>query len=423
MNNPTRAKRRRLQGHQDRSDGQATTTRAATSLKDMFPKLSLKIRTATGLPQDTPVTANHAASPRRPGPLLAQKEIEKDMQALREQVARADKRRLTKHCRLLRNDKAEQEQINNISCEITTKAEEFKEPARIFTTTTTGCDLQMSPSAPRQGELLYHLFPHTVAQPDESSCDTPAASSLENSSGNSHTSTPTSFEQSPFSGAGNELPGEPLADITSLEREAHRTQTEGARLQGERTLEAAMPAAAESLLRKSTSTQDHASQVPSRWKKLRATGQETQSSIPRKGPSPADPEMEMPNLAAENRRVCPREDDDGDDGDDTQGLWEMWTLDEEEGPNARLEEQDDGGRGLQHFLRCVKALARLYWSTVWPMLDPRTLQIEHEGPMPLWKACLLILLTAPAVALGFVVLVQGAKTVMFMAWLLDYAGQ
>lgn len=212
------------------------------------------------------------------------------------------------------------------------------------------------------------------------------------------------------------------------------TLEERAHFRGRRQLmsEAIMPALEDSSLPRSTFTPDQTLIATNQWKLLNIK-QTTQELDLNRAPGPAERQTQM---VEENPWTCPEE----EGNDDIASLLDDWEHFQEDSGGAKLPVEEDRGQwnvfaeweeyrrqnqrestGLQFFLYCLKALAKLYWSTVWPMLDPRTLQVEHEGPMPFWKACLLIVLAAPVVTVGFVFIVQGMKVVRLMAWLLDYA--
>jgi hypothetical protein len=396
------------------------------NLKEVLPEISV-VQTATGLPQEKLTTTNHPARLHHHHSLLTSEEIKQGMRKLRDQVAILNRQQLKELCHRLHQNKAEQQQISLIPRENTDKVDEIKQGVYIPTTTTIGCDHRTSLFASHQEELLEHLLPPVVARVGELSCSPLAISSSKNSSGKSHTGLYTSSAQSPTSVVEGELLVELLADTTSLKQEARTTQPEGGHLQGRRMPEATMPAPEDSLSHKSTFTQDHTLPATDQWK-LSVLKQMAQQLDLNRALSPAGRQTET---VVENHWPCPEE-EEGDD--DIASLLKGWKrqrdscfdakLQLEKEPSKREEHQrqnQDESTGPQQFLWCVKALAHLYWTTVWPMLDPRTLQVEHEGPMPFWKACLLIVLATPAVTLGFVVIVQGMKFVKLIAWLLDYA--
>lgn len=421
-NSPKRAKRKRWKDHQNPSDGQATGTRAVKGLKEVLPSIP-RIQTARGPLQEKPVTTMLPANSYHLQRQLTKKEIKQGMLKLKEGVTKLDKQRLNQPCHPLCQSRTEHEQTSNTLCEITKdKASENKEPAYIPTTIITGCGHQTSPSAARQEELADHLRPPTITRPDELNCGVLAVSSLRNNSDGFHTDRCMSSKQNPISSAGGKLIDEPPADTTCLERGSHKMQLEEGRLQDRRILRVAMLALEDNLLRKSTFIQDQALQAANQCKNPSVASQRRQQLILERELSLVDRQMQMLSLPEEHS-VYPKHEDE----DDTESRLEGRTPNRTDSLSPRLRENDGAewevqgeAAGLQHFLRCLKTLAQLYWSTVWPMLDPRTLRVEHDGPMPFWKACLLIALAAPAVALGFAVAVQGIKFVMLMAWLLNY---
>ncbi|UKZ59962.1 uncharacterized protein TrAtP1_001251 [Trichoderma atroviride] len=420
---PTRAKRRRPKGHFNLNNVQTMVCNAVKSLGEV-----------SGLPQEKSVTTKCPASSPSPHSPLTSEEIKRGMQKLRDQVAV-----LNNQSHRLHHARAEQKPASRNLCEITDKVDEIKEPVCIPITTTTGCDHQTSPSASHQKELyqidqLEHLLSHVVVRPGELNCSSPTIGLSRSNSDRSHTDLSTNSAQSQSSVEGDELLVELLADTTSMKQEAHKMEEERAHLRGRRLLlsEAIMPAPEDSSLPRSTFIQDQISITTNQWK-LSNINQTTQEPNPNKASSPTEHQTQM---VEENPWVHPEEEgsDDiaslSDDWEHLQGTrldpklpleedcgeWKIFT----EWKEYRRQNQRESA-GLQLFLYCLKTLAKLYWSTVWPMLDPRTLQVEHDGPMPLWKACLLIVLAAPMMTVGFVVIVQGMKLVRLMAWLLDYA--
>ncbi|UKZ73603.1 hypothetical protein TrVFT333_001251 [Trichoderma virens FT-333] len=341
-------------------------------------------------------------------------------------VAKLEKQWLEQPWYLQTQPGTEHEQTSNILCEILDKSSEIKGPAYIPTIITTGCNHQTPPSASQLEESigLGHLLQPTGAQQEELNCSVPAVRSSRNNSGSFHSNPAMSSKQNPTSLAEASLVGEPRADTTFLEQESHKMQL-GERLwQGRRSVNAIMMAPEESSLRKSTFIQDQTLQTTNQSKNLSEASQDTQQLVPESETSLADHQMQT-HSPPEKHRVGPEHGGE----DDTESLLpEDQKLDETKALNTRPGEKSDNkldAEGqlteLQHFLRYLKTWAQLYWSTVWPILDPRTLRVPHEGPMPLWKACLLIVLATPAVGLGFVVVVQGMKFAMFVAWLLDYS--
>lgn len=421
---PTRAKRRPPTGRFNLNNVQTMVCNAVKSLGEV-----------SGLPQEKPVTTKCPTSSPSPHSLLTPEEIKRGMQKLRDQVAVLNNQQQKELSHCLHHARAEQKPVSRITDNIN----ETKEAVYIPITTTTGCDHQTSPSASHQKELyqidqLQHLLSHVVARPGELSCSSPTVGSSRSNSDRSHTDLSTSSAQSQSSVEGGELLVELLADTTSMKQEAHKMEEERAYLRGRRLVlsEAILPAPEDSSLPRSTFTQDQISIAMNQWK-LSNIKQTTQELDPNKASSPAEHQTQM---VEENPWVHPEEEgsddiasllDDCEHLQDTcpgprlpleeeYGEWKIFT----EWKEYRRQNQRES-TGLQLFLYCLKALAKLYWSTVWPMLDPRTLQVEHDGPMPFWKACLLIVLAAPMMTVGFVVIVQGVKIVRLMAWLLDYA--
>jgi hypothetical protein len=392
-----------------------------------------------GSPQEKPVTAKRPTSSPSPHSQLTPEEIKQGLQKLRDQVATLNsQRRKELPCRL-HNSKAGQKPISRILCEITDNIDKIKEPVYIPITTTTGCDHQTSPSAFHQKELypietLERLLSHVVIRPGELSYSSPTVGSSRSNSENSHTDLSTSPAQSQSSMEGDEVLVELLADITSMKQEARAMEEERAHLRGGRLLlsETIMPAPENSSLPRSTFTQDQMSIATNQWKLLNIKQMAQELDI-NKAPSPVEQQTQM---VEENPWVYPEE----EGSDDIASHSSDWGHLQDTHLEVKLPTEEDYGEwkivtewkeyhrqnrrestGLQFVLYCLKALAKLYWSTVWPMLDPRTLQVEHDGPMPFWKACLLIVLAAPMITVGFVVIVQGMKLVRLMAWLLDYA--
>lgn len=425
---PTRAKRRPPKGHFNLNNVQTMVCNAVKSLGEV-----------SGLPQEKPVTTKCPTSSPNPHSPLTPEEIKRGMQKLRDQVAVLNNQQQKELSHCLHHARGEQKPVSRILCEITDKIDETKEAVYIPITTTTGCDHQTSPSASHQKELyqidqLQHLLSHVVARPGELSCSSPTVGSSRSNSDRSHTGLSTSSAQSQSSVEGGELLVELLADTTSMKQEAHKMEEERAHLRGRRLVlsEAILPAPEDSSLPRSTFTQDQISIAMNQWK-LSNIKQTTQELDPNKAPSPAEHQTQM---VEENPWVHPEE----EGSDDIASLLDDWEHLQDTCPDPKLPLEEEYGEwkiltewkeyrrqnqrestGLQLFLYCLKALAKLYWSTVWPMLDPRTLQVEHDGPMPFWKACLLIVLAAPMMTVGFVVIVQGVKIVRLMAWLLDYA--
>ncbi|KAL7949943.1 hypothetical protein V8C42DRAFT_361030 [Trichoderma barbatum] len=422
-----RVKRRQWEEHQNLNNGETATASTVKDLKEVSPDIS-RVQAVTDPLQEKSVTTKPSAGSRHPRRRLTEEEIRQDMLELKEGVAKLDKQRLEQPCHLLNQMKSEHEQTSSILCEIKDKAKDIKEPAYIPTITITGCSRQTSPYASPQEELadLDHLLPPIMTRLAESNCGMLAVRSSRRNSDSLHTNPSMSSKQNPISSVVDKLVGEPRAGITCLEREVHEMQPGEGRWQDNRTGKAAMLAPENSLLRKSTFTRVQTLQLANQQKKSSEAGQELQQLMAEKEPSLVDHQTQMLSLL-EKHQVCPEYEDE----DDTENLLSKYRkLDKDKPLEPKLEETDDAEwddqeeqeepAQLRQFLRFLKAWAQLYWSTVWPILDPRTLRVEHEGPMPLWKACLLIVLAAPAVALGLVVAIQGTKFVFFMAWLLNY---
>lgn len=425
---PIRAKRRQPKGRSNLNNVQTIESSAVRSLGEV-----------TGLPQEKPVTTKHPTSSPSPQSLLTPEEIKRGMKKLRDQVAVINNQQRKELSHRLHHTKTEQKPVSRILCEITDNIDKIKEPVYIPITTITGCDHQTSPSASRRKELhqkepLEHLLSHMVVRPGELSCSSPTVGWSRSNSDKSHTDLSTSSAQSQSSVEGDELLVELLADTTSMKQEAHTMQEERAHLRGRRLLlsETIMPAPEDSSLPRSTFTQDQILIAMNQWKlsNIQQMAQELSLNIT---PSPSEHQTQT---VEENPWLHLEE----EGSDDIASLLDDWEHLQDTCPDAKLPVEEDCGEwkmftewkeyrrqnqtectGWQVFLYCLKALAKLYWSTVWPMLDPRTLQVEHDGPMPLWKACLLVVLAAPIMTIGFVVIVQGMKVVRLMTWLLDYA--
>lgn len=425
---PTRAKKRRPKGPSNLNKVQTIGINAVKSIDE-----------ATGLLQAKPVTTRHSAGSPSPQSLLAPEEIKQDMQKLRDQVTILNNQQRKELSHRLHQTKTEQKPVNRMLGEIAGKIDEIRDLVYIPITTTTGCDHQTSPSASRQKEWnqkepLEHHLSHMVVRPGEFSSSSPTVGLSRSNSDKSHTEISTSSAQSQSSVEGDELLVELLADTTSMKQEAHMAQEERAHLRGTRFLisEAFMPAREDSSSPRSTFTQDQTIIATNQWK-LSNTKQMTQQLDLNRAPSPAERQTQM---VEENPWTFPEE----EGSDDIASLLDEWEHFQDSCPEVKLLTEGGCGEwklfteweeyrrqnqkestGLQFFLYCIKGLAKLYWSTVWPMLDPRTLQVEHDGPMPFWKACLLIVLAAPVVTVGFVAIVQGMRIVRLVAWLLDYA--
>ncbi|EHK20365.1 uncharacterized protein TRIVIDRAFT_224085 [Trichoderma virens Gv29-8] len=423
-NNPKRALRRPSETHRNPHDGKAIEIKTVKGLKQVIPNIP-RAQTSTGPLQEESVTAELPATSHHPHRRLSKVEINQDMRELKEGVAKLDKQWLEQPWYLQTKPGTEHEQTSNILCEILGKSSEIKDPAYIPTIITTGCNRQTPPSAsqPEEPIGLDHLLQPTGARQEELNCSVPAVRSSRNNSGNFHSNPAMSSKQNPTSPAEASLVGEPRADTTCLEQESHKMQLGEGLWQGRRSVKAIMMAPEESSLRKSTFIQDQTLQAANQSKNLSAASQDTQQLVPESETSLADHQVQT-HSPPEKHRVSPEHGGE----DDTESLLPEDQKLETKALNTRPGEKSDDKleaeeqlTELQRFLPYLKTWAQLYWSTVWPILDLRTLRVPHEGPMPLWKACLLIVLATPAVGLGFVAVVQGMKFVMFVAWLLDYS--
>ncbi|KAL6795588.1 hypothetical protein J3E68DRAFT_450494 [Trichoderma sp. SZMC 28012] len=349
---------------------------------------------------------------------LTKMAIERDMLELKEGVAKVDKQRLEQPRHSHNQTVTEHEQTSNVLREIRYQAPEIVASASIPTITITGFNHQTFHSAflPDGSMNPDFLLPLSPTQRDESIYSALAVTSFENSLGGFHSDPSMSSKQNPTSSAEAEMGGEPQAGTTSLEQEAHKMQLAESHWQDRRTAKATMPAPEDDLLRKSTFTQGQM---------LQAVNQEMQRLATEKEANPADLQMQIHKLPEDHRVYQEHQDED-----DTESLLlKRANPDEAKALNAESKGNDDDEleeaeeeelTPLQQFLRYLKLWIRLYWATIWPILDPRTMGVAHDGPMPLWKALLLIALTVPTAALAYVVVVQGTRFVMFMAWLLEF---
>ncbi|KAH0532233.1 hypothetical protein TsFJ059_000955, partial [Trichoderma semiorbis] len=358
---------------------------------------------------------------------LTKMAIERDMLELKEGVAKVDKQRLEQPRHSHNHSVTEHEQTSNVLREIRYQAPEIVGSASIPTITITGYNHQTFHSAflPDGSMNPDYLLPLSPTQRDESIYSALAVTSFENSLGGFHSDLSMSSKQNPTSSAEAEMGGEPQAGTTSLEQEAHKMQLADGHWQDRRTAKATMPVPEDDSLRKSTFTLDQMLLALNQGKSPSAANQEMQQLGTEKGANPVDHQMQIHNPPEEHRVYQERQDED-----DTESLLpKEANPDEAKVPDAEPVEKDDdelededeeGLTPLQQFLRYLKVWIRLYWATIWPILDPRTMGVAHDGPMPWWKALLLIALTVPAVALVYVVVVQGTRFVLFMAWLLEF---
>ncbi|PNP52858.1 hypothetical protein THARTR1_06699 [Trichoderma harzianum] len=425
----TRALRRRWDHHRKLCDAKAARAEAVKGPIEGLPTVP-GVQASTGPLQGESVTMRLPAGSRHRHRRFTKMAIERDMLELKEGVAKVDKQRLEQPHHFHNQTVTDHEQTSSVLREITDQAHEIEEPASIPTITITGYNHQTSLSAfLLDGSMDPDLvLPPTEARQDESNYSALAVTSFGNSSGGFHSGPSMSSKQSPTSSAEAKMGGEPQAGTTSLEQEVHKMQLTEVHWQDRRTAKATMPAPEDDLLRKSTFTQGRMLQAVNRGKNKNpsAANQEMQQLATEKGANPVDRQMQIHNLPEEHRVYQEHQDED----DAASRLLKEVSPDEAKALDAAAGEQDDDEledeeeaeelTPLQQFLRYLRALMRLYWATVWPMLDPRTVRVAHDGPMPWWKACLLIALTVPAAALAYVVVVQGTRFVMFMAWLLDF---
>lgn len=358
---------------------------------------------------------------------LTKMAIKRDMLELKEGVAKVDKQRLEQPRHSHNQTVTEHEQTSNIFREIRYQAPEIVESASIPTITITGYNHQTFHSAflPDGSMNPDYLLPLSPTQRDESIYTALAVTSFENSLGGFHSDPSMSSKQNPTSSAEAEIGGEPQAGTTSLELEAHKMQLAEGHWQGRRTAKATMPVPEDDSLHKSTFTLAQMLQALNHGKSPSAANQEMQQLGTEKGANPVDHQIQIHSLPEEHRLHQEHQDED-----DTENLLlKEANPDEAKVPNAEPgykdgdeleDEEEEELTPLQQFLRCMKIWIRLYWATIWPIIDPRTMGVAHDGPMPLWEALLLIALTVPAAALVYVVVVQGTRFIMFMAWLLEF---
>ncbi|KAL7915737.1 hypothetical protein GGI35DRAFT_485284 [Trichoderma velutinum] len=421
-----RALRKQWDHHQRLNSVKAARTEAVKDPMEVLPTIP-RAQTSTDPLQEEPVTMKLPAGSHLPHRLVTKMEMEQDMLELKEGISKVDKQQLEQPYHSHNQPVTEHKQTSNVLGEITDQAHEIKEPAYIPTITITGYNHQTSHSAflPDGSIDPDRLLPLTVTQQDESNYSALAVISFENSSGGFHSNPSMSSKQSPTSSAEIKTGGEPQADTTSLEQEAHKMQLAEGHWEDRLTATAVMPVTEDDSLHKSTFTQGQVLQAANQGKNSSVANQEVQQLVTEKGTNPADHQMQVHNLPEENRVHQEHKDEDDTESlllkktnpDETKSL----DVESKEKDDDELEDEDEEDPiSLQHFLRYLKDWIWLYWETVWPMLDPRTLRVEHEGPMPWWKACLLIGLTAPAVALAHVVIVQMLRFVMFLVRLREF---
>ncbi|KAL6881434.1 hypothetical protein J3F83DRAFT_765615 [Trichoderma novae-zelandiae] len=410
-----RLRRHRLQAEQSPSDGQATESRAVKGPNGLGTTSSdlLRIQTATGQPQGEAASPKRSACSRRLQRRVTKKDIKQGTQGLNEGP-----------CHPPSQSRAEHQQTSSCQRKTPDQSNGTKRPAYTPTTITTGCSHQTSLFDSHQEALQDVCLSPTMARLDGSRYKAPAVRSLRHSLGNIHTNSHMRPEQSPISPAWGKSVGERTAGTTCLEQEAHKTQPAEDCLRNRHLIRLAMLAQDDSSLRRSTSTQDQTLLATTPCKRPLITSQEMHESMLERESSLADDPTQMLDRPGRRHRLCPENQDE----DDTENpLPKDRNLEETDAADTRPGDEDDAevveqekAAGLEGLVQCLRTLARLYWSAVWPILDPRTLRVEHEGPMPFWKACLLIVLATPAVAVGFVVAVEGVKFVLFLTWLMSY---
>ncbi|KAL6836752.1 hypothetical protein J3E69DRAFT_373686 [Trichoderma sp. SZMC 28015] len=387
----------------------------------------MKAQASAGPRQQQSLTMRRPAGSRHRHRRLTKMAIERDMLELKEGVAKVDKQRLEQPRHSHNQTVTEHEQTNNVLREIRYQAPEIVESASIPTITITGYNHQTFHSAflPDGSMNPDFLLPLSPTQRDESIYNALAVTSFENSLGGFHSDPSMSSKQSPTSSTEAEMGGEPQAGTTSLEQEDHEMQLAEGHRQDRRRAKATMSVPEDDSLHKSTFTLGQMLQFLNQGKNPSAANQEMQQLVTEKGANPVDHQTQIHNLQKEHRVYQEHQDED-----DTESL----LLKEAKPDGAKVlnvepgdkvddeleDEEEEELTPLQQFLRYLKIWIRLYWATIWPVLDPRTMGVAHDGPMPWWEALLLIALTVPAAALGYVVVVQGARFVMFVAWLLEF---
>ncbi|KAL7933699.1 hypothetical protein V8C35DRAFT_327639 [Trichoderma chlorosporum] len=416
-----RTEQNRWKRHRRPKDQRTREMKVVNGLKEVLPDIQ-KVQTLSGSLQEVSVTMELPASSRLRHQRLTKMETEQDLLELEENLTKSDKQQLEMHWHSCDQIGTEHEQASTMLCKITDRACEMKEPVYTSTIITTGFSHQTSPSASHVKSIgPSRLLPSTEAQQDESNYGVRAVNSSMNSLGSPHSNPFMSSEQSPTSSVEVKSAGELRAGTTCLEHEAHKRQQAESRRRDKLSVTAALLAPESSLLRKSTFILEGTLRAANQLKKLSTASQERRHLTPEMAPDLVDHQMHLHSLP-EQHQIRPKHKDE----DDTKKISseEDRKLERAEAVIKGSEDQDDDGleeeeepTELRQFVRYLKAWIKLYWATVWPMLDPRTLRVEHEGPMPLWKACLLIILTAPAVALGFGMAIEAMKFITFLAWL------
>ncbi|QYS93891.1 hypothetical protein H0G86_001256 [Trichoderma simmonsii] len=387
----------------------------------------MKAQASTGPLQRESLTMRRSAGSRHRHRRLTKMAIERDMLELKEGVAKVDKQRLGQPRHSHNQTVTEHEQTSNILREIRYQAPEIVESASIPTITITGYNHQTFHSAflPDGSMNPDFLLPLSPTQRDESIYSALAVTSFENSLGGFHSDPSMSSKQSPTSSAEAEVGGEPQAGTTSLEQEAHKMHLAEGQWQDRRSAKATMPAPEDDSLRKSTFTLGQMLQALIQGKNPSAAGPGMQQLVTEKEANPADHQTQIHNLSEEHQVYQEHQDEDGTESllpkEANPDGTKVSNAEPREKDYDELEDEDEERpTPLQQFLRYLRIWLRLYWATIWPILDPRTMGVAHDGPMPLWEALLLIALTVPAAALVYVVVVQGTRFVMFMAWLLEF---
>ncbi|KAK4061226.1 uncharacterized protein Triagg1_10398 [Trichoderma aggressivum f. europaeum] len=422
----TRALRMRWDHHQKLRGVRAARTEAVKDLTEVLPN-NPGAQASTGPLQEESVTMRLPAGSRYRHRRFTKMAIERDMLQLKEGVAKVDKQRLEHPHHFHNQPVTEHEQTSNVLREITYQAPETEEPASIPTITITGYNHQTSLSPfLLDGSIDPNLvLPLTEVGQHGSTCSALAVTSFENSLDVSHSGPSMSSKQSPTSSAEAKVGGEPQVGTTSLQQEAHKMQPVEVHWGDRRTAKATMPAPEDDSLRRSTFTQGRMLQSMNQGKNPSAVSPKMQQSATEKQANPVDGQMQIHKIPGAYRVYQEHQDED-----DTASLLlkeantdESQALDAapRENDNDDLEDEDEEQpTPLQLSLRYLKDLIRLYWATVWPMIDPRTLRVANDGPMPWWKSILLIVLTVPAAAVAYLLVVEGARFVMFMARLLEF---
>lgn len=410
------------------SDGQAIGARAVKGVKGLKTLISdtQRIQTATGQPQERPVTPGRSACSRHVQRRIMKMDIKQGMRALRDGVLMSRTQRSEQVRHPPKPGRAQHRQTSNSPRKSPDKSNETEQPASTPTTITTGYSHPASPFDYHQEALADHRCPPTMARLDGSRYRAPAAMLSKHSSGDNPTNPHMRPEQSHISSAGAMSAGERQAGITYLE-EAHKAESAEDCLRNRRLIRLAMLAQDDSSLHKSTFIQGPTLLASTPCKRSSITSQDLQELVMGRElmgtvAKLAGDQTQMHDRLEEHR--CP-ENRDEDDTEDR--LPKDRNLNESDAPDTKPgdvdkadSEEQNKATGWERLLGCLEAWGRLYWSTVWPILDPRTLRVEHDGPLPFWKACLLIALAVPAAAVGYVVVVQAVRLVVFLVWLLSY---